>query len=224
MLNERQETISVDDLIKEVEYGRCQKQLIGGLCNEEERFYNKPDELEIDTLDILRALKPYEVPLKPYIKDDEEYYKEEWFDIEKYLSNFYRELKELNSGNTYNEAIPISNHINTEVFEVGSDDWFVYAIRIHLHGDVRANYSPYMIFAVTWEECEDAWNNATKTVPIEVDGWKGEITIFANTRKKNVTIRKDDECFEFETEEEYIDVVKERVREEIKDYHSEEVE
>ena len=220
MWDARQETDSVESVIREIEFGRGQSQLFDmGLGGQQERKYYSPDELEADTLDLLRALQPYEVQLKPYFRTDDEYYRCVWFDIEEYVESIFKGAELLRSDNTFNYSQPLSNHVHVYTFAYPNvEEWLIYAIQIHLHGDVRGNYSPWMIFSLSWEQLYEAWVEARRDVPIEVEGFEGNITIYPDEQEVHVRVEDESgEVIEFEmsayTVSEVVEEVEERIRE-----------
>ena len=217
--NYYQKTETVDEVIREIEFGRGQSQLFDlGLGGQQERKYNSPDELEVDTLDFLRALKPYEVRLQPYFMTDDDYRNENYFYIEDYVERIFVGAKSSGCDNTYNHNSPISNDIESYLFTFpGIEERYVYAIRIHLHGDIRGNYSPYMIFSLSCEEYFDAVYEASRKVEFEVRGFSGKITISQMEEEIRVEYEDEERKLDFYMCAESVNEVVERVEEELKE-------
>lgn len=217
--NYYQKTETVDEVIREIEFGREQTQLFDmGLGGEQYRKYNSPDELEADTLDFLRALKPYEVRLQPYFMTDDDYRNENYFDIEEYVERIFIGAKSDGGDNTYNYNYPVSNDIQFYFFTFpGIEERYVYAMRIHLHGDVRGMYSPYMIFSLSSEEFFDAVNEASRIVEFKCRGVKGKITVSPMDEEVRVEYEDAEWKLDFQTSAESVKQVVEMVEEELDD-------
>ncbi|AMB18812.1 hypothetical protein BH780_gp229 [Bacillus phage Eldridge] len=50
-------------------------------------------------------------------------------------------VKEVNSGNSYNWSGRVSNHFNYNIYESTINNTFYVEFKVHLYGDVRANYT-----------------------------------------------------------------------------------
>lgn len=223
MWDARQETASVEEVIREIEFGRGQSQLFDlGLGGQQERKYLSPDELEVDTLDFLRALKPYEVQLKPYFRTDEEYYHNVWFDIEEYVERIFVGAKSSGGDNTFNYSCRMSNHLNFYFFKFPEvEERFVFAAKMHLHGDVRGCYSPYMIFSLSWDEYFDAIYEARRKVYFEVEGREGMGTITVSPMEEEFEVEyvDDDWNLDIHMSAYTVSEVVERVEEELEELH-----
>ena len=219
MWDARQETDSVESVIREIEFGRGQSQLFDmGLGGQQERKYYSPDELEVDTLDLLRALQPYEVQLKPHFRTEEEYWNNVWFDIEEYVERIFVGAKSSGGDNTFNYGYPLSNHLNFYFFKFPEvEERVVFAAKMHLHGDVRGCYSPYMIFSLSWEEYFDAIYEASREVEFEVRGFTGKITVSPMEDEFRVEYVNDDWSLDFQMSAYTVAEVVERVEEELKE-------
>ena len=217
--NYYQKTETVDEVIREIEFGRGQSQLFDlGLGGQQERKYYSPDELEVDTLDLLRALQPYEVQLKPHFRTEEEYWNNVWFDIEEYVERIFVGAKSSGGDNTFNYGYPLSNHLNFYFFKFPEvEERVVFAAKMHLHGDVRGCYSPYMIFSLSCEEYFDAVYEARREVEFEVRGFSGKITISHMEEEIRVEYEDEERKLDFYMCAESVNEVVERVEEELKE-------
>ncbi len=156
---------SVDTVVKEIEFGREQKQLfhISG-----EQLYYQPCLLTIDTCKVLNELKPYEVPLKEIYDDfDTEH------DIEDLIKQIFgNEAEEIDYSNTYNDCLHISNHIDYKTLQIPDTEQLIIAMKANLFGDVRANYTPWMLFSIPDSDFYDLWCSIDKEIVITYNNYR----------------------------------------------------
>lgn len=221
MWDARQETASVEEVIREIEFGRGQSQLFDlGLGGQQERKYRSGGELDVDTLDFLKALEPYEVKLQPHFRTDEEYYHGVWFDIEEYVERIFVGAKSSGGDNTSNYNCRMSNHLNFYFFKFPEvEERFVYAAKMHLHGDTRGCYSPYMIFSLSWDEYFNAINEASRIVKFTCRGYTGKITVYPMEEEFRVEYEDADWKLDFHMSAYTVSEVVERVEEELEELH-----
>lgn len=104
--------------------------------------------LEIGALSIVEALRPYEVDFKKLYKVD--------FDDVIYndAQGYYEEIDlDVSSNNSYNwNAQCVFNYNEIEVTEDYGQDKRYIAIKFHRFGDVRGNYTDYMILDLSIDE------------------------------------------------------------------------
>ena len=133
----------VDDVIKDIIDGRQQGILFMG----EQRLYKYPKNFEIDTIDILRSLKPYEVPFifDERTDEDEMLCVDDEDNTHWCIEKTWGEIKDKVCDNTYNWNAQISNDIEYAIYRT-KDFYNVMTMQVNLHGDVRGNYSPRMVF------------------------------------------------------------------------------
>ena len=170
---------TVDEVIADLEKGRQQAVLFMG----EKRFYYSPSQFEVDTIDVLKELKAFEVPFKfPEISEKELYtiYEDDayWY-LQQCMNQTWGICEEFVADNTYNWNAKVSNHLQYHLYENPSGRTIA-AVEINLHGDVRANYSPWMIFSCySKEEFIEALCTASRCVQFATEKWIANITINA---------------------------------------------
>lgn len=100
---------------------------------------------EIDTVDIIDRLAPYEVTELVIDRYNEEYddYEIDYTDsIDEYLDQLDEiyGLKEIEHNNSFNWLGRVSDHFDYTIYECG--DGHVYVVfKVHRYGDVRTNYT-----------------------------------------------------------------------------------
>ena len=94
-----------------------------------------------EVLDFLEELKDYEIEVT-----------DEW--IDKFIS-----AADTKGYNTYNNGANISNDLNYWLRE--TKDECIFAIAVHLHGDIRGGYSDY--FVVKFEDIYEWYNLESRT-------------------------------------------------------------
>ena len=100
---------------------------------------------EIDILDIIDKLAPYEVTEMEIDRYNEEYddYEIDYTDsIDEYLDQLDEiyGLKEIDHNNSYNWLGRVSNHFDYAAYECGDGTYYI-MFKVHKYGDVRANYT-----------------------------------------------------------------------------------
>ena len=113
-----------------------------------DRNERKSRNLEIGALDLVEALKPYEIDFKKLYKVD--------FDNVVYNDEqgCYEEIDlDITSDNSYNwNAQVVFNYNEIEVTkDYGSDKRYI-AVKFHRFGDVRGNYTDYMLMDMSINE------------------------------------------------------------------------
>lgn len=187
---------SVEEVRNEIINGRAQEQLfpIAG-----KRKYYSPDWLEIDVLKLMENLEKYEVGMKPVFF---EHYDNNCDFVPFYIEDFVKEkfgyMRLMREDNTFNQNIRISNHIDFAIYQNKETQHVVFAMKVHLHGDVRANYSPYMLFAMSEEEFFEIWNNTYEEENYECGHLKINVRVGLNSEDIEVTVednKADDENY-----------------------------
>ena len=109
------------------------------------------DDFTIDVMDILEALKDYEVTEIPVFTDDEEY-------------------EETECNNTYNWSAPINRDFYYHIYQSKIDDTIYITMAVHIYGDVRCNYTNEFLLKFDYiEEFYEVLGNSSKYYTIEVD-------------------------------------------------------
>lgn len=144
------------------------------------------DDLIIDTVDVLEALKPYAFDYMEYVNSYHESLEIEFgFDeFEEIDSRDFDEVLDLlyNMGfltselyekgdNTYNWCSPITHHINYEIYKT-NDGGVLVGLSVHRFGDIRGNYTDSCLL---YFDSIDAfytaiYENTDKYMAVEVDG------------------------------------------------------
>lgn len=183
---------TVDEVIADLEKGRQQAVLFAG----EKRFYYSPSQFEVDTIDVLKELKVFEVPFK-FEEIDEEtlwtiYENEAYQYLEHCITQTWGENVEKDGDNTYNWNAKVSNHLSFHIYE--APERTIAVVDINLHGDVRANYSPWMIFSCQSKEAFiEALCTASRCVELSTEKWKANIYINACSEMMTVEASTTDE-------------------------------
>lgn len=143
------------------------KTYFGGACtvNRNER---KSRNLEIGALDLVEALKPYEVDFKKLYKVD--------FDDVVYddAQGYYEGIDlDITSNNSYNwNGQVVFNYNEIEVTEDYGNDKRYITVKFHRFGDVRGNYTDYMVLDMSLDEFYEVLADASR-VYCEIE-YKGE--------------------------------------------------
>lgn len=169
---------TIKEVIDDLEKGRQQAVLFAGV----RRFYYSPSQFEVDVIDILRELEYLEVPFKfPEISYEErrELYNNDAYEyLEHCIEKTWGDISKKEGDNTYNWNARVSNNILFHLYEVPGR--IIAAVEIHLHGDVRANYSPWIILSCSsHEEFIETLCAASKHVRLETEKWTADISINA---------------------------------------------
>ena len=123
-----------------------------------DRNERKSRNLEIGALDLVEALKPYEVDFKKLYKVD--------FDNVVYedAQGYYEEIDlDITSNNSYNwNAQIVFNYNEIEVTEDYGNDKIYITVKFHRFGDVRGNYTDYMVLDMSLEEFYEVLVDASR--------------------------------------------------------------
>ena len=204
---------SVDTVVKEIEFGRKQEQLfpISG-----EQLYYQPCLLTIDTCKVLNELKPYEIPLKDIYDDFDT--KNNIDNIEIIIHKIYgNETEENQYNNTYNTNTEISNHINYRILQIINTEQLIIAMKANLFGDVRENYSPWMLFSIPDSDFYDLWTSITKEIIITYEKFKISVRTDLINEEKYIRIQNTKSKYEwsfykcFDSISEIIATIKEEI-------------
>ncbi len=203
---------SVDTVVKEIKFGREQKQLfpISG-----EQLYYQPCLLTIDTCTVLNKLKPYEIPLIDIYDSVEP--DNDIDNIEIIINKIFGKTEENQYNNTYNENTPISNHINYRIREIPNTDQIIIAMKVNLFGDVRANYTPWMLFSINDMNFYEIWTSITKEIKITYNKYEISIRTNLDSEEKYTEIHNILSEYSwgfykcFESIEEIIETIKEEI-------------
>ena len=95
-------------------------------------------------------------------------------ELMEYYDNNY---KKVYSGNTYNCNYRVQNDFCFHEYDV--DDGFVVLIAFHISGDIRANYTEFIVVKVDYKEeiFELLLNNCMSNFDFEVDGVKYDVGV-----------------------------------------------
>ena len=136
------------------------------------------DDFTINVMDILEALKDYEVTEIPVFTDDEEYEEQQnVVEIEKnnvdnmisFLEDCY-EYEETYCNNTYNWSAPINRDFYYHIYQSKIYDTIYITMAVHVYGDVRCNYTnEFLLQFDSIEEFYEVLGNNSKYYTIEVD-------------------------------------------------------
>ncbi len=123
--------------------------------------------LEIGALDIVEALKPYEINFKALYKVD--------FDDVVYndAQGFYEEIDlDITSNNSYNwNGQVVFNYNEIEVTEDYGNEKRYITVKFHRFGDVRGNYTDYMVLDMSLDEFYDVLLECTRVYcSIDING------------------------------------------------------
>ena len=133
------------------------KTYFGGACtvNRNER---KSKNLEIGALDLVKALKPYEINFKALYKVD--------FDNVVYddAQGYYESIDlDITSNNSYNwNAQIVFNYNEIEVIDRYGIEHRYITVKFHRYGDVRGNYTDYMVLDMSLEEFYEVLADASR--------------------------------------------------------------
>ena len=141
--------------------------------------YPSDDWLGIDTLDICKALAPYEIDYELYDSDQLPDEKDMYGFSADYATRYIDYLIELDfienwdmadSNNTYNWSASVSNDIDYTVFNSLVDNSVYVLFKVHRFGDVRGNYTDNCILHFDSESYWlEAFSGVSKSVYIDVD-------------------------------------------------------
>lgn len=142
------------------------KTYFGGTCTVD-RNERKSRNLEIGAIDLVEALKPYEINFKALYKVD--------FDNVVYndAQGYYEEIDlDITSNNSYNwNGQVVFNYNEIEVTEDYGNEKRYITVKFHRFGDVRGNYTDYMVLDMSLEEFYEVLADASR-VYCEID-YKG---------------------------------------------------
>lgn len=124
--------------------------------------------LEIGAIDLVEALKPYEINFKALYKVD--------FDDVVYedIDGNYELIKlDITSNNSYNwSAQVVFNYNEIEVIDRYGIEHKYITVKFHRYGDVRGNYTDYMVLDMSLDEFYEVLADASR-VYCEIE-YKGE--------------------------------------------------
>lgn len=144
------------------------KTYFGGSCTVD-RNERKSRNLEIGAIDLVEALKPYEVNFKALYKVD--------FDDVVYddAQGYYEEIDlDITSNNSYNwNGQVVFNYNEIEVIDRYGTEHRYMTVKFHRYGDVRGNYTDYMVLDMSLEEFYEVLADASR-VYCEIE-YKGEL-------------------------------------------------
>ena len=131
----------------------------------ERKSYN----LEIGALDIIEALKPYEINFKALYKVD--------FDAVVYddaQGNYESIDLDITANNSYNwNAQVVFNYNEIEVIDRYGIEHKYITVKFHRFGDVRGNYTDYMVLDMSLEKFYEVLSDASR-VYCEIE-YKGDL-------------------------------------------------
>lgn len=114
--------------------------------------------LEIGAIDLVEALKPYEIDFKKLYKVD--------FDSVVYedAQGYYEEIDlDITSNNSYNwSGQVVFNYNEIEVTEDYGNEKRYITVKFHRYGDVRGNYTDYMVLDMSLEEFYEVLADASR--------------------------------------------------------------
>ena len=175
----------------------------------------------IDTVDICKNLARYQVTdftFEEYDENDELIEKdfENVDDYLDYLVNMY-DLKEAGCDNSYNWLAPVTNHFNYYVYKDSCNDKVYVEFKVHLHGDVRANYTePVLLEFDNMEEFYEVIYECNKNVKYIINGQ--ELNLDINVFCDGIEVYDDEGNYKM-TVNEFSD---EDILEELKEFFGEE--
>lgn len=132
------------------------------------------DKMEIDIIDVLKNLKPYEIETMELYDYEEDAYID--VEISEYIDNM--NFEEVEANNSYNWLAPVSNHFNYNIYkDIELGDYYI-EFKVHRFGDVRCNYteSCYLQFEYIEEFYEILIEN-NKYLSYTKDGIEYQITV-----------------------------------------------
>jgi hypothetical protein len=142
------------------------KTYFGGTCTVD-RNEKRSRNLEIGAIDLVEALKPYEVNFKALYKVD--FDNVVYDDIE---GNYELISLDIASYNSYNwSAQVVLNYNEIEVIDRYSMEHKYITVKFHRFGDVRGNYTDYMVLDMSLDEFYEVLADASR-VYCEID-YKG---------------------------------------------------
>jgi hypothetical protein len=152
-------------IIKDLKHLRG-KTYFGGSCTVD-RNEKRSRNLEIGAIDLVEALKPYEVDFKKLYKVD---FDNVVYDDEQ---GYYEEIDlDITSNNSYNwNGQVVFNYNEIEVTEDYGNDKRYITVKFHRFGDVRGNYTDYMVLDMSLDEFYEVLADASR-VYCEID-YKG---------------------------------------------------
>lgn len=141
----------------------------------------------IDTVDICKHLARYQVTNFTFEEYDEndELVEKEFKNVDDYLDylvNMYG-LKETGGDNSYNWLAPVTNHFNYYAYKDSCNDKVYVEFKVHLYGDVRANYTePVLLEFDNIEEFYETISECNKNVEyiINYEKFNLDINVFSD--------------------------------------------
>lgn len=122
------------------------------------RNERKSRNLEIGAIDLVEALKPYEINFKALYKVD--------FDNVVYddAQGYYEEIDlDITSNNSYNwNGQVVFNYNEIEVTEDYGNEKRYITVKFHRFGDVRGNYTDYMVLDMSLDEFYEVLADASR--------------------------------------------------------------
>lgn len=123
-----------------------------------DRNERKSRNLEIGAIDLVEALKPYEINFKALYKVD--------FDEVVYndAHGYYEDIDlDITSNNSYNwNAQVVFNYNEIEVTEDYGNEKRYITVKFHRFGDVRGNYTDYMVLDMSLDEFYEVLMEASR--------------------------------------------------------------
>ena len=133
------------------------KTYFGGSCTVD-RNERKSKNLEIGALDLVEALKPYEVDFKKLYKVD---FDNVVYDDEQ--GNYESINLDITSNNSYNwSAQVVFNYNEIEVIDRYGMEHRYITVKFHRFGDVRGNYTDYMVLDMSLDEFYEVLADASR--------------------------------------------------------------
>lgn len=133
------------------------KTFFGG-ANTVDRNEKRSKNLEIGALDLVEALKPYEINFKALYKVD--YDNVVYNDAE---GNYELIKLDITSNNSYNwDAQVVFNYNEIEVIDRYGLEHKYITVKFHRYGDVRGNYTDYMVLDMSLDEFYEVLQEASR--------------------------------------------------------------
>lgn len=137
------------------------------------------DDFVIDTLDICKALAPYEIDYEfedEIVEPNPDKYMGFWDDSDfadryiDYLIDLGYIDEDDESNNSYNWRSPVSNDIDFSIYKSLIDDSIYVLFKVHRFGDVRCNYTDSCILHFEHDyEWYEAFDDVNCNVYVEID-------------------------------------------------------